>query len=225
MKRLVQMTIMLACLNLWAGDTLDRVIAVVNGHPLLQSDLEDATRFEALQQGRRTPVLGEHEWKAAMDRLIERELIRDQMHSQYEPASEEVQQQVKHIRALYPEAKTDEQWKGILKTFGVSGKDLEEQVALELQTLRFIDVRLRPTVHVEREEVETYYREKLVPAVEANGSHADPLPQVAGRIRELLLQQKVNESFVSWMSGLRSQSKIQVIQPASFNESVAKADH
>jgi len=73
----------LLCLALSAcafgGQIVDRVVANVNGHVVLQSDLEQEIAFEAFSIGRNPDVFTADERKTALDRLIDRELLREQV--------------------------------------------------------------------------------------------------------------------------------------------------
>ena len=63
--------VLAACvLPVCAGDILDRVVATVNGHVILQSDWEDAVRSEAFIAGRKLDQVTADDEKAALDRLI-----------------------------------------------------------------------------------------------------------------------------------------------------------
>ncbi len=94
MKRVYRLACTLALLatpsSLWAGDVLDRIVATVNGHIILQSDWDDALRCQAFEDGRTLEQLPPAEHKAALDRLIDQELLREQMHSSsFQHASEQ----------------------------------------------------------------------------------------------------------------------------------------
>ena len=58
--------------------------------------------------------------------------------------------------------------------------------------------------------VEAYYREKFVPQLRQSGVQAVPLAAVAGKIRELLTQEKVSELLASWLHSLRSESDVRL---------------
>jgi peptidyl-prolyl cis-trans isomerase SurA len=210
--RLLQLvlTVLLAANCAIAGGQIDGIVAVVNGHPLLLSDWNDALRFEALQRGPAARVDDPAGRRAAFDRIVEQELIRQQMQGLYTPEAEAIQSREQAIRLLYPEAKTEDGWARVLTSFGFNRTELENAISAELQTLRFVDIRLRPTVKVEPTEIESYYRERLVPEVKQAGGEPDPLPEVSSRIHDLLVEQKISQVFFDWIASLRSQSKIEV---------------
>src|SRR5437867_719595 len=64
-----------------ASDIIDRIVATVNGHAILQSDWEEAIRYEAFIDGRQLDKLTADDRKATLDRLIDQELLREQVRS------------------------------------------------------------------------------------------------------------------------------------------------
>ena len=85
-------------------------MATVNGHIILQSDWNDALRYEALLSGRSLSLFSEEDRRSVLDRLIDQELLAEQMKSaSFSHASEsEAQAQIADARKQYPEAATDE---------------------------------------------------------------------------------------------------------------------
>ena len=49
---------------------------------------------------------------------------------------------------------------------------------------------------------------------DARGEAIPPLEQVSGRIEEILLQQQVNVLFDQWLTNLRKQGDVEVLDPA-----------
>src|SRR4029077_275370 len=94
------MVVLAIALPARAGDVLDRIVATVNNHIILQSEWQDAVRYEAFVAGRRPDQLQPGDSKAALDRLIDQELLREQMRSSGFPhaSSEEVEKRIQEIR-------------------------------------------------------------------------------------------------------------------------------
>src|SRR4051812_14946147 len=65
------------CLH--AGELLDRIVGTVNTHVILQSDWDDEVRFEAFMSGRKPEDVTIEQRKAALNRLIDQEILREQM--------------------------------------------------------------------------------------------------------------------------------------------------
>ena len=63
---------------LHAGEVLDGIAVTVNGHVILQSDWQDEVRYECFVAGCALQNVTPQDRKAALDRLIDQELLREQ---------------------------------------------------------------------------------------------------------------------------------------------------
>ena len=92
-----------------------------------------------------------------------------------------------------------------------------EHLRTETQMMNFVEVRLRPNVRVQPEEVEAYYRAQLLPDLEAAGVKLVTLQEVEPKIRELLVQQHIDQLLDAWLHNLREQTPVHstVALPAS----------
>lgn len=205
-----------------AGQVIDRIVATVNGHIILQSDWDEALSYEALLNGRALNEFTEDDRRAVLDRLIDQELLGEQMKSaNFKHASEEeAEARVAEARKQYPDAATDEGWQSILGRFGLVQKDLVAHVQQQIDLMRLVDAHLRPAVQIDSKTVEAYYREKFVPELKEPVASEAPPAEVAAKIRELLTEEKVNELMVSWLQSLRSESKVSVPGPGSGGDGV-----
>jgi len=210
----VVLAVLLAAFSLPAAraEVIDRIVATVNGRVILQSDWDEALRYEALLNGSRLSDFTDDERRAVLDRLIDQELLGEQMKAAYfQHASEsEAAARIAEARKQYPEATTDEGWQAVLARFGLTEKDLVAHVQQQIDLMRLVDARLRPAVQIDSKTIEAYYREKFVPQLKQSGAGEVALADVSARIRELLTQEKVNELLVSWLQTLRSESKVSV---------------
>jgi len=82
-----------------------------------------------------------------------------------------------------------------------------------LEILRFIEERFRQGIHIAPEEIDSYYRQTLIPQYKA-GQAVPSLADVAPRIQEILLQRQVNALFDDWLKSLRKQGDVEVLDPA-----------
>jgi peptidyl-prolyl cis-trans isomerase SurA len=196
----------------WAGEVVDRIVATVNGQIILQSDWDDALRYRALEDGLAPGSINVEGRKAALDHLIDQELLRQQMPaSDFRSATDEqIAMRVAEIRKQYPEAATDDGWKERLSQYGFSEADLKPRVALEIDLMHLVDAHLRPTVSIDSKSIESYYNQELLPQLRESGAQEVPLAQVTPQIKELLTQQRVNELLVAWLQSLRSGSEIRL---------------
>ncbi len=192
----------------YAGSIVDRVVTSVNGHVVLQSDWEQEVSFEAFSAGRDPDTFTSDERKAAIDHLIDQELLREQVRpSQPAPASQ-VASRVAEVRKLFPECATEQGWHAKLQRYGLTQDALEKRLADEIQLMNLVEDRFRPAVQIDEHAVEAYYADELLPAMKQAGNRATPLNEVFGRIKNLLAEKKMNELLSGWLANLRSASHI-----------------
>jgi peptidyl-prolyl cis-trans isomerase SurA len=193
-----------------SAEVVDRIVATVNGHIILQSDWDEALAYEALLSGRTLSDFSDDERRAVLDRLIDQELLAEQMKSNYfEHASEgEATAQIADAKKQYPQAATPEGWQSVLERFQLTEKALIAHVRQQIDLMRLVNAHLRPAVQIDSKSIEAYYRDKFVPQLKQSGAGDVALADVSGKIRELLTEQRVNELLVSWLQTLRSESKV-----------------
>ena len=212
MRRTLQIAVLcVACAGLLRGEIVDRIVATVNGQPILQSDWDTAMRCEAFLDQRALQFTPEAA-RASLDRLVDQELLRQQVRSfQLPPAGEDrLRSRLEEIRRQIPGAAGDAGWQAALNRYGLTQSEIEERIADQMEILRFIEVRLRPTVHVDRRSIEAYYYDTLLPQVKEKGGRQAPLAEVSARIEEILSQQILNSLLADLLRDLRQQGEIHI---------------
>ena len=216
MKRFLQFAICIFLLSpmavapAWAGEVIDGVVATVNHQPLLRSDWEEAICFEAFMRQRPLSQVTETDRVTALERLIDRQLLKAQMgHLQYmQPSEAALQQDLARLRDQVPNGKDEASWQKLLASYGLNQDSLKQHLRTEFQVMNFVEVRLRPTVHIQAEDVQAYYNKQLLPDLQQTGAKVLPLEEVEPKIRELLTQQRMDELLEVWLHNLRQQAEI-----------------
>jgi hypothetical protein len=208
-----------------AGEVLDGIAATVNGHVILQSDWRDEVRYECFVAGKALQDVTPQDRKGALDRLIDQELLREQMNSAdvkaVTPEPEEVEKQIAVEANDYARDHGAQAWSTALSAYHLSEADIKSHIALELSQLRLVDAHLRPSIQVDAAAVEAYYKDHMTP--QAAGGQQISLKQATPKIRELLTQEKMNQSLSSWLESLHSQAQIRMFtSDASETESRAQ---
>jgi peptidyl-prolyl cis-trans isomerase SurA len=193
------------------AEVVDRTIAVVNSHLVTWSDLDEQMRFEALENGRALQDLGAAERRAAFAHLVQSRMLLDQMQGTAPATDSEVEARIGAMRAGGEMEKDDARWAATLAGYGLSRKELRELVKEQLEILKFMEFRVRPLVRVSRAEVEEYYTKTLIPQVKEQGHTPEPVEAVTPKIRELLVEQKMNREMDKWLETLRTQSRVQLL--------------
>lgn len=214
MRRWLQVVILLfaAAPLLPAGQVIDGVVAVVDRHPILQSEWDDAVRFECLMAARPLSQVTRKDRDAALDRLIDQRLIEQRMETVGHDAvsQEEIDRQMARLRAAFPGAADDRKWADLIAGYGLAEPDLAARVAEQLSVLQFIAARFRPSVRIEETDVRRFYREEFVPDLRRRGVRPlPPLEQVEDQIVELLTQRRVDLMLEQWLRTLRAQAVIE----------------
>jgi peptidyl-prolyl cis-trans isomerase SurA len=209
---------------------LDRVIAIINGDVLLESDVLQEMRLAALQPI--TVQAGQNTKQRAVQRLIARALILRQMREQhqidYSVTDEEVRKSLDELRATIPICKqmscvTEKGWQAFLKANDLTDQEVNERWRQRLEILKFIEARFGSTVRIPRQDIQKYYQTTVVPAFVKMKQPPPTLESTLPRIREIILQQQVNSLLRDWLKSLRTQGSVQILDPA-YGQSTGDSD-
>jgi hypothetical protein len=178
----------------------DRIVALVDGDPILLSDLERAIGLGLLGGGAGAEPAAER--RRVLDLLIEQRLRYHEIerYGFQEVSVQAIEEQVARQRSRFPDEASFEQR---LRELELDGDRLRQLIARQLLTLAFVEERLGPRVMVGLDEIRRYYEESLVPAMRDRGEAAPPLEDVREQIRALLKEQRLNEEIDRWTSELR----------------------
>lgn len=211
MRRTLIALLLSVSVNLYAGEVLDQIVATVNTHVILQSDWDDEVRFEAFMSGRKPEEETGEERKAALDRLIDQGLLREQMRvTDLKPAgADAIKKQIDDLKSEQVREHPGQSWVKTLSQYQLTDKVVEDHVAAEMEQLQLVDLRFRPSIQVSSADVEKYYREQIVPKLPVS----DPLSlnDAEPKIKEILIQGKINLLLNAWLETLRSQAQIQIL--------------
>lgn len=199
---------------------LDRVIAIINGDVLLESDVQEEEHFAALEP-LRASAEGDTLRRAAR-RLINRLLILQQMKEQQtsiDITDGDVQKSLLEVRQTLPacqkyDCKTDAGWKTFLAANDLTEQEVQDHWRQRLQILKFIDIRFRTGIRISHAEVEDYYQKSVVPDFEKQKQKPPSIETLESKIQEVLLQQHVNGLLQDWLKSLRSEGSVQILDPA-----------
>ena len=199
---------------------LDRVVAVVNRQVILASEINDEIRLSVLDPARSGQT--ELTPQRALDQLISRTLIQQQIRREdmqaAKPSEEEVKERIEEIRKELPECvhlncASEAGWNSFLAAHHLTQQGVETYFSYRLEILSFIEERFRSGIHIPPQDIETYFRNALLPQYKS-GEQPPSLEKVGPRIEEILLQQQVNILFDEWLTNLRNQGDVEVLDPS-----------
>jgi hypothetical protein len=206
-----QVAIILLLASLAQAQVVDRMVAVVNKRVILESELDQAARVEFLLQDKPIGSLTQADRAAVLERLIDRALLDQQIvnPAMLDPTPAELAAKVKEVRSGVPGAESDERWKAVLAGYGLAPEDLEEQLTAQFRILRFVDLRFRGLVRVEKDAIAAYYQDRFLPEVRKRNVAAPALAEVSDKIEQILAEQRIDDLLNNWLKTLRAQAHIE----------------
>jgi len=203
------------------AETLDRVVASVGNTAITASDVDREYRLELFIDGQSPSNTGPAPavLEQVRSRLIDRVLLEGEVQAngiQVAADDQAVTQRFEAARARYP---TGQAFEDGLRGARISEDDLRLHFMRQAEVLRLIDARLRPEATVEAPEIEAYYHNTLIPDLARQGhEQPPPLSDVEDRIREILVQQKINGLLDQWLERLRAARDVKLYGSAQAEE-------
>lgn len=199
------------------GVVLDRLVAVVNGDVLLESDVDEERRFEEVQPYR---TIAESTRAKIIERLVDRALILQQAAVEPEDSvtDKELDAQLVTLRKDIPDCvqyrcETDGGWNEYLAHHGFTEGEFRSRWRKRMELLKFIQVRFRNGVRIKDEEIKDYYEKTMLPEYAKRNVTPPPLESIKRRIEEVLLQQQVSALLEDWLKSLRAQGSVRIMTP------------
>lgn len=194
------------------AEILDRIAIAVGDRVITERQIVHEIRVAAFLN-RETPEVSAATKRAAAERLIKQELIRREMESTHYPLPEKTEAdplETQVIEQYGGEAK----YTAALKSAELTRDDIREQLWWQLTTLRFIDYRFRPAVHVPDAAIASYY-EGQVEKWKSQGQKDIPsLDQSRDSIERILTDERVDRALDSWLAEARKQSNVRYVEDA-----------
>ena len=191
-----------------APTLVDRVVAVVDEDPILDSDIERVVRLGLLPEIAGETSAGRR--RRALDLAIEQKLRLHEVDrfGFEETPLELLDRQMEETRSRFP---SEEAFRAELSRLGLDETALRQLLARQLSVLAYVEERLGPRVFVSVDDIGHYYNEELVPELRRNGAGAAEIPaleSVRESIRAVLRERRLNEEIDRWTADLRSKADV-----------------
>ncbi|MGC9198848.1 MAG: peptidylprolyl isomerase [Acidobacteriaceae bacterium] len=211
------------------GMEVDRVVAIVNGDLILDSDVDLERRFTALLPYGESS--GAFDRNAAIERLINRDLILQQMQLQQgdEITQQAADRDLEELRKSIPICKqyrceTKEGWDRFLATEGFTEESLINLWRQRMEVLAFIELRFRTGIMISQAQIRQYYEQTMLPQYAALKVAPAPLKDVAPRIQQVLLEQQVSKLLDDWLNSLRAQGNVVVLDRSGTGQPIRSVE-
>lgn len=189
-----------------SAEIIDRIAVTIGDRVVTEQQIVHEIRVAAFLN-RQTPDISACAKRDAAERLVKQELIRREMESiRYPlPDKSEADALEKQIVEQYG---GEAGYTAALGTYSLTREEVRAQLWWQLTTLRFIDFRFKPAVHVPDSAVETYYREQVEKWKAAGQKDIPSLEESRESIEQILTAQQVDQALDSWLGEARKQLNI-----------------
>jgi len=178
-----------------------RVAISAGNRVITQSEVERRVRLTAFQNGLK-PEITLAARKEAAGKLLDQKLVEREMDlGNYSRLNDEGRQQ---LLREYAEQYFQSDAAGMgraLAGYGLTPRDLDDDLARQADLLAFLSLRFRPAVQISDEEVQTYYRTRT------NGQ--TPLNELRTQIETILINERADQELEAWLKDQRKRTRIE----------------
>jgi hypothetical protein len=206
------LAILPVCAALLPAEIIDQIAVTFDQGVITSSQIAEEIRVTAFLNGEK-PDLGPANRRRTADRLIEQALVLREMElTRYpKPGANEVQEALRQVKSRFP----GEAFQRELAARTLTAKQIEDALLRQITLLRFIDLRFRPEIQVQENDVLDYYDKVFVPA--ARGKGITPIPafeDVRAQCEEALTGQLVDKRVDAWLKDARERAHISYAEEA-----------
>jgi len=123
------------------------------------------------------------------------------------PAQAEVDRELSRVGTSFSSPAVYQQR---LEAVGLTAAAVRRIITRQIYLARYLDYKFRSSIQVDDAALADYYRDHLVPELQAKGQQAPPLTDVTEQIREVLIEQGVNERTAAWFDETKPRLKIEL---------------
>lgn len=218
MKRILLLCLIVGTLSVpvQAEKFLNRVVAVVNGDVITQSELEQAMAMMAPQLGMMRGLAATSAYatvrKAALDHLIDDRLVKVAMEKS--PVTVDESQIDMAMGNFLREKKiTDAQLQTVLAQHGLTIGDFRERMRMQIAQQQFIQEAVGRKIVPTESEVRNFYQRNRSKLTTARGSKINgtiPLDAIKPQMEQMLFGEKMNQALEQYVAELRARAYIEV---------------
>jgi hypothetical protein len=194
-----------ACVAIARAEVIDRMLAVVAGDVVLQSDVRAAREFGLVSFDSSAADAD----REVLARLIDRALVLAEVDrfTPPEPDAVAVDRLVAAVRARFA---TDQQYAATLARVGIEERHLRERVRQDLRMTAYLEQRFT-TAPPSEDDLSRYYREH--PASFTRGGVLVPFETVRPEIVQAVTAETRRVVVDEWITGLRRRADIRIVEP------------
>jgi hypothetical protein len=175
-----------------AQEVIDRVVARIENDVILLSDVRLLSRYQLLVEGK-TESDAE-----ILDRLIDQWIVRNEANVARTPQPSDADID-RAVERLIQGFSSKEDFEARRKLAGLSEADVRRVTTDQLFLNSYLDSRFRPTVRVDEQAIQDFYKNALLPRAQARRTAPPAFDAAHDFIQEALVQRGINEQADRWL--------------------------
>jgi parvulin-like peptidyl-prolyl isomerase len=182
---------------------VDSIVARVEDDIITLSELRELAAYQRLLDGRSQSN------EELRSELIEQWVVNNEATTSRfpQPAESEVNREIGRVESSGAGSGNYQQR---LAEAGLTAEAVRRIITRQIYLARYLDYKFRSSIQVSDSAIENYYRDQLVPQLQAKGQAAPPLTEVRDQIREVLVEQGVNDRTAAWFAETKPRLKIEL---------------
>lgn len=186
----------------FAQEVVDRMVARVENDIILMSEVRALSRYQILVDGK-----PEDDAKI-LDRLIDQWIVGNEamVSRMGQPSEEEVDKSLARLKRSFS---SPEEFEERRKQSGLSDPELRQMTKSQLYLSNYLDTRFRSTIQIDEEQIEDFYKTRVIPRAQSRGQTPPALEAARDFIQEALVQREINEQADKWLKESRTRVRVE----------------
>ena len=186
-----------------SAHVVDRIVAHIEDDIILQTQVRELGAFQQLIEGHTDSD------DKLLDELIQQWVVETEASASHfpQPAQSELDRELTRLRESFA---NPEKYASRLNELGLSAGQVRQLLSRQIYVERYIDYKFRPSVQIESANIDSYYKNELVPELAKKNQPVPDRAAVEAQIRELLTQRAISDLTLKWLDDTKSRLKIEI---------------
>jgi parvulin-like peptidyl-prolyl isomerase len=186
-----------------SAHVVDRIVARIEDDIILQTQVRELGAFQQLIEGHTDSD------DKLLDELIQQWVVETEASASHfpQPAQSELDRELTRLRESFA---NPEKYTSRLNELGLSAGQVRQLLSRQIYVERYIDYKFRPSVQIEPANIDSYYKNELLPELAKKNQPVPDRAAVEEQIRELLTQRAISDLTMKWLDDTKSRLKIEI---------------
>jgi parvulin-like peptidyl-prolyl isomerase len=200
--RVLALLLLLLATVVRGQEVIDRIAARVDTDIILLSDVRALARFQAFNDGKAQSDA------EILDHLIDQWIVQNEAKAALfpQPSNEDVQRSLERMKRSFSSLEEFEERK---KQSGLTDEDVDRMIRSQLYLSNYLDSRFRASVQISEDDIQEFYKTRVVPRAESRGQTPPTLDEARGYIQEVLVQRAINTHADLWLKESRTRLRVE----------------